>query len=154
MSRSAIERSGNRAFLSALKFDERGLVPAVIQNATTKQVLTLCYLNRAALRKSLEAGTVYVFRRSQRRLMQKGETSGHIQRLRELRVDCEGKSLLLFVSQHVAACHAGYFTCYYRRVSRSGAVKTVGRKVFDPEQVYQPRSRDTSIFFGRRPGRK
>ena len=122
--------------MNALQWDGRGLIPAVIQDAKTKQVLTLCYLNRAALRKSLEEGKVYVFRRSQHRLMLKGETSGHIQRLREVRVDCEGKSLLLLVSQHVAACHAGYVTCYYRRMSRSGALKTIGRKVFDPKKVY------------------
>ena len=123
--------------MKLLRWDDRGLVPAVVQDATTKQVLTLCYLNRAALRKSLEEGKVYVFRRSQRRLMQKGETSGHIQRLREVRVDCEGKSLLLLVSQRVAACHTGYYTCYFRRFSRSGALKSIGRKVFDPSRVYR-----------------
>ena len=130
------KRGGSEALMDALEWDGRGLMPAVIQDAKTKQVLTLCYLNRAALRKSLEAGKVYVFRRSQNRLMLKGETSGHIQRLREVRVDCEGKSLLFLVSQRVAACHAGYFTCYFRRVSRTGALKTIGRKVFDPKKVY------------------
>ena len=119
-----------------LKFDEDGLLPAVIQDATSGQVLTLCYLNRQALKKSLETGIVYLFRRSQRRLMKKGETSGHIQTIREVRVDCEGKSLVLLVSQRVAACHAGYFTCYFRRVSKDGALKTIGRRVFDPKTVY------------------
>jgi phosphoribosyl-AMP cyclohydrolase len=118
-----------------LRFDAQGLIPAVIQDAATKQVLTLCYLNRAALRKSLEAGTVHVFRRSQNRLMQKGETSGHIQRIREVRLDCEGKSLVLLVSQRVAACHAGYFTCYFRRL-RGGRIAIVGRRVFNPTTVY------------------
>ena len=119
-----------------LQFNDQGLIPAVIQDAKTKQVLTLCYLNREALDKSLKEGKVYVFRRSQNRLMLKGETSGHIQVIKEVRVDCEGKSLVLLVSQKVAACHAGYYTCYFRRVSRTGKLQTIGRRVFDPKQVY------------------
>ena len=129
----------NRKFtelIRVLKFDDRGLIPAVIQDRKTKQVLTLCYLNRAALKKSLETGTVYVFRRSQNRLMQKGETSGHIQVIREVAVDCEGRSLLLVVDQRVAACHAGYFTCYFRRLDRAGRFTTVGRRIFNPNAVY------------------
>ena len=119
-----------------VRYNDQGLIPAVIQDAKTKQVLTLCYLNRDALRKSLETGTVYLFRRSQKRLMQKGETSGHIQLIREIRVDCEGKSLVLLVQQYLAACHAGYFTCYFR-VLRRGRLVTVGRRVFDPAKVYR-----------------
>jgi phosphoribosyl-AMP cyclohydrolase len=128
-------KSAERLF-EIVEFNAQGLIPAVIQDAKTKQVLTLCYMNRAALAKSLATGTVYVFRRSQNRLMRKGETSGHIQRIREVRVDCEGKSLLVLVQQHVAACHAGYFACYFRRLARSGALRTIGRKVFDPSSVY------------------
>ena len=124
------------SLLEVIKFNDQGLVPAVIQDAKTKQVLTLAYLNREALDKSLKEGKVYVFRRSQGRLMLKGETSGHIQLIKEVRVDCDGKSLVLLVSQKVAACHAGYFTCYFRRVSRAGKLQTIGRKVFDPKKVY------------------
>jgi len=130
-------RRGLEALVKLLRWDDRGLVPAVVQDATTKQVLTLCYLNRAALRKSLEEGKVYVFRRSQRRLMQKGETSGHIQVIRRVLVDCEGKSLVFLVRQRVAACHAGYFTCYFRRLGRDGKVVTVGRRVFNPAKIYR-----------------
>ncbi len=125
-----------RALLKLLVFNEQGLIPAVIQDATSKQVLTLCSLNRQALEKSLATGTVWLFRRSQGRLMQKGETSGHIQRIREARVDCEGKSLLLLIQQRVAACHAGYFSCYFRRLNRQGKLVTVGKRVFDPKKVY------------------
>lgn len=125
--------------MGVLQFNDQGLIPAVIQDAATNQVLTLCYLNRAALRKSLATGLVYVYRRSQQRLMLKGETSGHIQRIREVLVDCEGKSLVLRVSQRVAACHAGYFTCYFRRRTRDGMLRTVGRRVFDPAAVYHQR---------------
>ncbi|MDP3703867.1 MAG: phosphoribosyl-AMP cyclohydrolase [Candidatus Omnitrophota bacterium] len=128
--------TGYSALRKALKFNEQGLIPTVIQDRKSKQVLTLCYLNEEALKKSLATGTVYLFRRSQNRLMQKGETSGHIQRIRELAVDCEGKSLVLIVDQRVAACHAGYFTCYFRRLDPKGRMITVGRKIFDPNTVY------------------
>ena len=129
--------SASRALARVLTFNEQGLIPAVIQDAGTRQVLTLCYLNRAALRKSLETGTVYLYRRSQGRLMQKGETSGHIQVIRQVLVDCEGNSLVLRVTQRVAACHAGYFTCYFRRVTSAGGLQTIGRRVFDPRKVYR-----------------
>ena len=125
--------------MKALVFNEQGLIPAVIQDAKSRQVLTLCYLNRDALKQSLETGTVYVFRRSQGRLMQKGETSGHIQAIRQVWIDCEGKSLVLQVRQHVAACHTGHFTCYFRTLGRHGRLQTVGRRVFDPKTVYRTR---------------
>ena len=136
MTRQTVKQAGSAALVKVLKFNDQGLMPAVIQDAKTKQVLTLCYLNRVALDKSLAEGKVYLFRRSQNRLMLKGETSGHIQRIKAVLIDCEGKSLVLQVQQHVAACHAGYFTCYFRRVSPRGAITTVGRKVFDPNKVY------------------
>ena len=125
------------ALFKHLRFDDQGLVPTVIQDARTKQVLTLCYLNRAALRKSLATGTVYLFRRSQQRLMQKGETSGHIQAIRKVVVDCEGKSLVFLVQQRVAACHAGYFSCYFRQLSRTGRLTVNARRAFDPNAVYR-----------------
>ncbi|MBI4342455.1 MAG: phosphoribosyl-AMP cyclohydrolase [Candidatus Omnitrophica bacterium] len=129
--------SGYQALVSVLQFNEQGLMPTVIQDAKTKQVLTLCYLNHLALEQSLREGKVYVYRRSQNRLMLKGETSGHIQLIKGVLVDCEGKSLVLLVQPHVAGCHTGYFTCYFRHLSKSGAVKTVGKRVFDPEKVYR-----------------
>ncbi len=129
-------RATDSALAKSLHWQE-GLIPAIIQDAKTKQVLTLCYLNRAALQKSLERGMVYLYRRSQKRLMQKGEISGHIQLIQEVRVDCEGKSLLFLVRQRVAACHAGYFTCYFRRLDRAGRLLTIGRRVFDPSKVYR-----------------
>ena len=127
--------AGLRALLKVARFNAQGLIPVVIQEAASGDVLTLCYLNRAALIRSLTEGNVYVYRRSQGRLMLKGETSGHIQRIREVRVDCEGQSLLFKVRQRVAACHAGYVSCYFRTL-RSGRVVSVGRPVFDPATVY------------------
>lgn len=122
--------------LKVLRFNRQGLIPAVIQDAASKRVLTLCYLNREALRKSLAEGKVYVFRRSQRRLMLKGETSGHIQRITRIYVDCEGKSLVFQVRQRVAGCHTGYFSCYFRRLGPRGLLTVSERRVFDPARIY------------------
>jgi phosphoribosyl-AMP cyclohydrolase len=132
----AIRRSGARALVRVLHFDGSGLIPTVIQDAKTKRVLTVCYLNEAALAKSLATGTVYLYRRSHRRLMQKGETSGHIQRIKQIAVDCEGKSLVFLVQQRVAACHAGYVSCYFRKMDTRGRLTVTDRKVFDPKVVY------------------
>jgi phosphoribosyl-AMP cyclohydrolase len=115
-----------------------GLVATAVTDAETGRLLTLCYLNEAALRKTLETGLVHVFRRSKGRLMLKGETSGHTQELREVRVDCEGNSLELRVKQNVAGCHAGYLSCYYRRWNASEGVWEVSdERVFDPDEVYR-----------------
>lgn len=135
--RSPFSPRSLRALRKVLQFNDQGLLPTVIQDAKTKRVLTLCYLNEAALAKSLATGTVYLFRRSLNRLMQKGETSGHIQRITQVAVDCEGKSLVFQVQQRVAACHAGYFSCYFRKMGMGAALKISDRKVFDPKAVYK-----------------
>ena len=127
--------AGIEALLRIIHWNDQGLIPAVIQDAKTKQVLTLCYLNKAAVKKSLETGMVYVFRRSQSRLMQKGETSGHIQVIKDVAVDCEGQSLLFSIRQRVAGCHEGYFSCYFRRLRR-GRLAVTARRVFNPTKVY------------------
>mgnify|MGYP000299170250 CR=1 FL=1 len=120
-----------------LNFNDKGLIPAIIVDADSREVLTLCYMNREAIETTMQTGKVHLFRRSKGRLMIKGETSGHIQLVRQLRVDCAGNSLLLYVEQKVAACHEGYFTCYYRAWDDAkSAWATVEEKVFDPEKVY------------------
>ena len=131
------EHAKTKALLAVLRFNDQGLIPAVIQDATSKRVLTLCYLNREALERSLREGKVYVFRRSRKRLMLKGETSGHIQVIKRAEVDCEGKSLMLQVSQRVAACHQGYFSCYARRLTKTGRLAIAERKRFDPTKIYR-----------------
>ena len=135
--RSPFSSRSLQALRKVLHFNDQGLMPTVIQDAKTKRVLTLCYLNEAALAKSLATGTVYLFRRSQNRLMQKGETSGHIQIIQQLVVDCEGKSLVFLVQQRVAGCHAGYFSCYFRKLGTGGMLKITDRKMFDPKAVYK-----------------
>ena len=127
--------------LEELKFDEKGLIPAVVQCADTGKVLTLCYMNREALERSLAEGCIYLFRRSKGKLMKKGETSGHTQEIVEVRADCEGNSLLFLVKQRVAACHAGYYTCYYRKVAKGGkgggaSLEVCEDRVFNPKDIY------------------
>ena len=96
--------------INKLKFNEKGLIPAIIQDCKTNKVLTLCYMNEEALRKTLDEGKVHVFRRSKGKLMMKGETSGCIQTVREVFADCENNSLLFRVDQKDVACHTGNFT--------------------------------------------
>jgi phosphoribosyl-AMP cyclohydrolase len=124
--------------LEELNFDHQGLIPAIIVDLTSGKVLTLCYMNKEALKKTLKTGKVYVFRRAQGRVMQKGEISGHTQSVKEIYIDCEGNSLLIKVEQKIAACHQGYFTCYFRKFNPSTKqLEIVGQKIFTPEQVYK-----------------
>jgi phosphoribosyl-AMP cyclohydrolase len=124
-------------FLEILNFGENGLIPAIIMDEQKKEPLTLCYMNREALEKTLQTGKVHLFRRSKGRLMIKGETSGHFQSVRELRVDCAGNSLLVLVDQKVACCHEGYFSCYYRAYNaEKSRWEVVSERVFNPEEVY------------------
>lgn len=99
-----------------IKFDDKGLVPAVIQDRSSGDVLTLCYMNREALRMTAETGFVHVFRRSKGKLMKKGETSGCVQRVVSISADCENKSLLVSVDQAGVACHKEEWSCYFRKI--------------------------------------
>ena len=121
---------------SQIKFDSQGLIPAIIQDAKTGKVLTLCYMNELALETTLEKKFIYLFRRSQNKLMMKGETSGHTQAVKEFRVDCEGKSLLFVIDQKVAGCHKGYFSCYFEKVNDDASRSVTDALVFNPEKVY------------------
>lgn len=121
---------------SALKFNADQLIPAIIQDAKTQKVLTLCYMNDIALRATLDTGFVHVFRRSQNKLMKKGETSGHTQAVKEFRLDCEGKSVLFLIDQKVAGCHKGYFSCYFEQINNDATRKITDALVFQPEKVY------------------
>lgn len=119
-----------------LNYDEKGLVPAVVQCAETGRVLTLCYMNEQAVRTTLESGYVHVFRRSRGRLMKKGETSGMVQKVVSVAPDCEWNSLLVRVRQTGAACHTGYYSCYYRTLGDDGELHIEEDRVFDPDEVY------------------
>jgi phosphoribosyl-AMP cyclohydrolase / phosphoribosyl-ATP pyrophosphohydrolase len=122
-----------------LKFDKNGLIPAIAQDVETGLVLMIAYMNREALRKTLRSGFAHYFSRSRRRLWKKGEESGHLQRVREVRLDCDGDAVLLKVRQEKAACHLGYRSCFFRRLRKDLAPSApVTGRVFRPETVYAP----------------
>jgi phosphoribosyl-AMP cyclohydrolase len=115
-----------------------GLVPAVIQDHETGEVLMLGFLSPESWEKTLNEGEVVYFSRTRNKLWKKGETSGHVQKVREIYVDCDDDTVLIRVEQvGGAACHTGYESCFHKRVGRSGEVSTVGELVFDPEKVYK-----------------
>lgn len=97
-----------------IKWDERGLVPAIVQDIVTGRVLTLAYMNAESLRRSLELGETVFWSRSRETLWHKGETSGNIQRIREIRIDCDGDALLVLVEPTGPACHTGETSCFFR----------------------------------------
>lgn len=120
-----------------IKFDEKGLIPAIIQDEVSGEVLTLCYMNKDALEKTFKEGKIYVYRRSKGKLMLKGETSGCIQKVRQAHVDCEGNSLLFEVEQVRAGCHEGYFSCYFRQIDKDGNITITASRIFNPKDVYK-----------------
>lgn len=115
-------------FLDRLKFNRDGLLPAIVQDVATRQVLMLAYMNRESLAHTLESGDTWFYSRSRQELWHKGETSGHFQRVEEAYLDCDSDTLLLLVRQDGVACHEGYFSCFHQRLTPGGQVRTVGRR--------------------------
>ncbi|ERG89568.1 MAG: phosphoribosyl-AMP cyclohydrolase [halophilic archaeon J07HX5] len=109
-----------------------GLVPVVTQDADSGTVVMLAYASKAALNRTRETGLAHYYSRSRDALWQKGETSGHVQHVEEIRVDCDGDALLYRVRQDGGACHTGFGSCFYRSVDG----EVVGERVFDPDDVY------------------
>ncbi|MDP8247830.1 MAG: phosphoribosyl-AMP cyclohydrolase [Candidatus Tritonobacter lacicola] len=125
-------------FLEKMKFDEKGLIPAIIQDADTNEVLMLAYMNEDSFLETMETGLTHFWSRSRKKLWKKGESSGHTQKVHEILFDCDIDTLLIKVHQTGAACHKGYRSCFYRKiVDKKGKVRTKGKKVFDPEKVYK-----------------
>ena len=121
--------------LAAVRFDANGLVPAIAQQHDTGEVLMLAWMNRDAIAETLASGRVCYFSRSRGGLWRKGETSGQVQHLKELRVDCDGDTLLLLVDQQGVACHTGRRNCFFRAV-RDGALVEIAAPLVSPEQLY------------------
>lgn len=118
-----------------LKFNEDGLVPAIIQDNSGK-VLMLGFMNRESIKKSIETGIVHFWSRSRKKMWKKGETSGHIQKILEIKVDCDMDTLLFTVEQTCACCHNGYYSCFWRKLEGNNW-KVVEDKVFNPDKVYK-----------------
>lgn len=104
------------ALLEEVKFDEKGLVPAVVQDYKTNEVLMLAYMNRESLQKTMETKLATYWSRSRQKLWLKGETSGHYQHVKSVHLDCDGDTLLIKVEQVEAACHTGNYSCFYREL--------------------------------------
>lgn len=121
-----------------LNFDKMGgLVPAIAQDHKTGAVLMLAFMNRDAWEATLSTGRATYYSRTRDALWVKGLTSGHIQQVKEIRVDCDNDTVLLKVEQvGGAACHTGYASCFYQRVT-NGELETIGSPVFDPKEVYK-----------------
>ncbi len=100
-----------------IRWDAQGLIPAIIQDATTRQVLTLAYMNTESLRRTLETGETVFWSRSRGELWHKGETSGNVQKVRHIAVDCDADALLILVEPAGPACHTGNITCFYRTLA-------------------------------------
>lgn len=124
--------------LDSLKFDANGLIPAIIQDHATGQVLMMAWMNRDSLEQTIKTGKTHFFSRSRNKLWLKGESSGHIQQVRSIATDCDQDVLLIKVQQSGAACHDGYYSCFYRQYqSETSDWKIVGDKLFDPQKVYK-----------------
>jgi phosphoribosyl-AMP cyclohydrolase len=115
-----------------------GLLPAIAQDYRSGKILMLAYINKASWEKSLETGEVHYWSRTRKEIWHKGETSGNIQKIREIYVDCDNDTVLFKVEQvGGAACHLGFESCFHKKVDTNGEVTIVGKKVFDPDEVYK-----------------
>lgn len=121
--------------ISTLKFDENGLIPAIVQDITSGKVLTLAYMNEESLRKSLESGETWFYSRSRKSLWHKGETSGNTQRIVDILIDCDGDALLIKVEQKGVACHTGEYSCFFKSL-QEGEISP-SNKVAILSEVYQ-----------------
>ncbi|MFM7102948.1 MAG: phosphoribosyl-AMP cyclohydrolase [Verrucomicrobiota bacterium] len=129
------------SFLDQLKWNVEGLIPAIIQDRGTGRVLMMAWMNRASLEKTLETRRTFFWSRSRRKFWMKGETSGHVQVVKDVAFDCDGDTLLIQVEQTGAACHEGYRSCFFRSAGSAA----------DAGQVTEPRLESPEEIYGRRP---
>jgi len=122
--------------LDDLKYDANGLIPAVVQDADTGQVLMMAYMNRNSLQATIETGKTHFWSRSRQKYWMKGESSGHTQDVQAIFIDCDADTILIKAKPHGAACHMGYKTCFFRKYAESGEWQVQGRRMFDPKEVY------------------
>jgi phosphoribosyl-AMP cyclohydrolase len=113
-----------------------GLIPAIAQDFATGEILMLAYMNQEAFDATLSSGKATYYSRSRQTLWVKGETSGNVQQVKEIRIDCDNDTVLLKVEQiGGAACHTGHRSCFYKKIE-NGSIREIGEPIFDPEEVY------------------
>ncbi len=122
--------------LKNIKFDEKGLVGAIIQDAKTRQVLMFAYMNKESLGITLKEGKCCYFSRSRQKLWLKGESSGHFQYVKSIKADCDNDCLLIEVEQEGGACHTGHYSCFYREIKDNDFIE-IEEKIFDEKKVYK-----------------
>jgi phosphoribosyl-AMP cyclohydrolase len=115
-----------------IQYDSQGLVPVIAQDQDTKDILMLAYANQEAVELTQKTGYAHYFSRSRNKIWKKGEESGNLQQVFEIRVDCDEDTLIYIVSQQCAACHTGHWTCFYRTISG----KIIADRLFEPDKVY------------------
>ena len=126
----------SQAWLDEIRWDEVGLVPAIAQDAQSGRVLMMAWMNREALQLTVDTGVAHYWSRSRNRLWKKGESSGHVQQVRELRLDCDGDVILMQVEQGQGmACHTGRESCFYRRLE-DGGWQVSDPVLKDPAEIY------------------
>ncbi len=119
------------------KYDQNELMPAIIQDHKSNEVLMLAYVNKKAFQKMLKVGKTVFYSRSRQTYWVKGETSGHIQKIKSITTDCDRDTLLIKVEQIGGACHLGYRTCFVHLLDKKGNIeKVTQKKVFDPNKIY------------------
>src|SRR3982074_2850268 len=125
------------SFFEQLKFNADGLIPAIVQEQSTGRVLMMAWMNRASLETTLATGKTHFWSRARKKFWMKGETSGHIQAVKDIAFDCDGDTLLIQVEQTGAACHEGYHSCFFRPVQNGGAAfKITEPQRIEPEKIY------------------
>jgi len=111
------------------------LIPVIAQDYHSNEVLMLAFANKIAIEKTLETGIAHYYSRSRQKIWKKGETSGHIQEIKEILIDCDNDSILIKVQQTGAACHKGYYSCFHKKI-KNRDFSIIGNKVFNPDEVY------------------
>jgi phosphoribosyl-AMP cyclohydrolase len=131
-----ISAAARDALIAAIKPDVAGLIPAIAQQHDTGEVLMMAWMNAESLKETLTTGRVCYYSRSRKALWRKGETSGQVQMLVDLRLDCDGDTILLLVDQQGVACHTGRRNCFYR-APRGDALANIAEPLMDPEALYR-----------------
>lgn len=125
------------AWLNEISWDDQGLVPAIAQDRQTGRIMMFAWMNRESLKLSLEEGRAIYWSRSRQRLWRKGEESGHVQRLHEVRLDCDGDVILLVIEQLGGiACHTGRESCFYRKLNDQGEWQVTDSVLKSPDTIY------------------
>ena len=133
-----VDRERDLLGIVDLKYDEAGLIPAVIQDRDTGDVLMVAYMNAESLAKTLETEKTWFWSRSRQKYWMKGESSGHTQEIRGIFVNCYANTLLVKVSQNgPGACHEGYHSCFFRELAPDGQWRICAKRRFDPDDVYE-----------------